>query len=150
MVHHDVGNVFEADGAFVQLASVFGGNAICTTAMDATLEVMEREDVPARSATRGRELRAGLERLFQQYQWIGEVRGMGMMQALELVEDRKTKEPSPKKAVALLEAAKEERLLIGTGGLYNHVIRIAPQLLMSEDEMADGLERLGKACKKVK
>jgi len=120
------------------------------TAMDATLEVMERENVPARSAERGRQLRAGLARLFEQHQWIGDVRGMGMMQALELVEDRVTKEPSSKKAAALLEAAKEERLLIGTGGLHGHVIRIAPQMLMSEDEVADGLERLGRACRKVK
>lgn len=130
--------------------STFGGNPICMTAMDATLEVMERENVPARSAERGRQLRAGLARLFEQHQWIGDVRGMGMMQALELVEDRVTKEPSSKKAAALLEAAKEERLLIGTGGLHGHVIRIAPQMLMSEDEVADGLERLGRACRKVK
>ena len=130
--------------------STFGGNAIATTAMDATLEVMQREDVPARSEQRGRQLRAGLDRLAQRYEWIGEVRGMGLMQALELVEDKKTKEPSPKKAGALLEAAKEERLLIGTGGLNGHVIRIAPQMLMTEADIADGLERLERACKKVK
>jgi 4-aminobutyrate aminotransferase len=129
--------------------STFGGNPVCMAAMDATLEVMEREDVPARSAARGRQLRAGLERLAERHAWIGEVRGMGLMQAMELVEDRGTKEPSPKKAAALLEAAKDERLLIGTGGLYGHVIRIAPQMLMSEDELADGLERLGKACRKI-
>ena len=129
--------------------STFGGNPICMTAMDATLEVMQREDVPARSERLGAQLRAGLERLAEQHAWIGDVRGMGMMQALELVEDRKTKEPSPRKAAALLEAAKAERLLIGTGGLFGHVIRIAPQLLMSEEELADGLERLAKACGRV-
>jgi 4-aminobutyrate aminotransferase-like enzyme len=130
--------------------STFGGNPISMAAMDATLEVMERENVPARSAVRGRQLRAGLDQLFQRYQWIGEVRGMGMMQALELVEDRTTKVPSPKKAVALLEAAREEGLLIGTGGMYGHVIRLAPQMLMSEAEIADGLGRLERACAKVK
>jgi 4-aminobutyrate aminotransferase-like enzyme len=130
--------------------STFGGNPVCMTAMDATLEIMEREAVPARSAALGKQLRAGLERLAQQHQWIGDVRGMGLMQAMELVEDRSTKEPSPKKATALLEAAKEERLLIGTGGLFGHVIRIAPQLLMSEAELADGLDRLGRACAKVR
>jgi 4-aminobutyrate aminotransferase-like enzyme len=129
--------------------STFGGNPVCLTAMDATLEIMERENVPARSAKLGKQLRAGLEQLAQQHGWIGDVRGMGMMQALELVEDRKTKEPSPKKAAALLEAAKAERLLIGTGGLFGHVIRIAPQMLMSEAELNDGLERLGRACRKV-
>jgi 4-aminobutyrate aminotransferase-like enzyme len=129
--------------------STFGGNPISMVAMDATLEVMEREQVPARSARLGRQLRAGLEALAAEHPWIGDVRGMGLMQALELVEDPKTKEPSPRKAGALLEAAKTERLLIGTGGLYGHVIRIAPQMLMSEDELADGLERLARACRRV-
>lgn len=129
--------------------STFGGNPVCMTAMDATLEIMERENVPARASERGRQLRAGLDRLAQRHEWIGDVRGMGMMQAMELVEDRKTRAPSPKKAAALLEAAREERLLIGTGGLNGHVIRIAPQMLMSEAEMAEGLEKLERACSRV-
>ena len=129
--------------------STFGGNPVCMAAMDATLEVMERENVPAKSAERGRQLRAGLDRLLREHAWIGDVRGLGMMQALELVEDRETKAPSPKKAAALLEAAKEERLLIGSGGLFGHVIRIAPQMLMSEQEIDDGLERLARACRKI-
>ncbi len=129
--------------------STFGGNPVCMAAMDATLEVMERERVPERSAERGRQLRLGLERLADIHPWIGDVRGMGMMQAMELVEDRESKAPSPQKAAALLEAAKEERLLIGTGGLFGHVIRIAPQMLMSEAELADGLDRLARACRKV-
>jgi len=129
--------------------STFGGNPVCLTAMDATLEIMEREQVPARSTRLGGRLRAGLEQLAERHSWIGDVRGMGMMQALELVEDRRSKEPSPKKAAALLEAAKAERLLIGTGGLFGHVIRIAPQLLLSEAELDDGLERLGRACQSV-
>lgn len=130
--------------------STFGGNPICMAAMDATIEVMEREDVPSRSAALGGKLRAGLEELAGRHPWIGEVRGMGMMQALELVEDPRTKEPSPKKAAALLEAAREEGLLIGTGGLFGHVIRIAPQMLMSEAELEDGLSRLSRAAEKLK
>ena len=129
--------------------STFGGNPVCMTAMDATLEIMQRENVPARAVGLGRILRAGLERLAQQFPWIGDVRGMGLMQAMELVEDPKTREPSPKRAAALLESAKQERLLIGTGGLFGHVMRIAPQLLMTEAELADGLERLERACKRV-
>jgi alanine-glyoxylate transaminase / (R)-3-amino-2-methylpropionate-pyruvate transaminase len=129
--------------------STFGGNPVCMTAMDATLEIMEREKVPARSAELGTRLRAGLERLAERYEWIGDVRGMGLMQALELVEDRRSKSPSPKRATALLEACKQERLLLGTGGLFGHVMRIAPQLLLSAAELDDGLERLARACARV-
>jgi alanine-glyoxylate transaminase/(R)-3-amino-2-methylpropionate-pyruvate transaminase len=130
--------------------STFGGNPVSMTAMDATLDVMERENVPARCAERGRQLRTGLDRLGERYAWIGAVRGMGMMQGLELVEDRESKAPSPSRAAALLEAARKEGLLIGTGGLYGHVIRIAPQMLMSESELADGLGRLERACATIK
>jgi alanine-glyoxylate transaminase/(R)-3-amino-2-methylpropionate-pyruvate transaminase len=130
--------------------STFGGNPVCLAAMDATLEVMERERVPDRSAALGQVLRERLDRLAARYPWIGEVRGMGLMQALELVEDPRTREPSPAKAGALLEAAREEGLLIGTGGLFGHVIRIAPQMLMSEAELGEGLDRLERACARVR
>jgi 4-aminobutyrate aminotransferase-like enzyme len=88
------------------------------------------------------ELKAG-------YDWIGDVRGMGLMQALELVQDRSTKEPAPQRAKALLEAAKDEGLLVGIGGLDGQVIRIGPSLLITEAEVAEGLDRLGRACERV-
>jgi 4-aminobutyrate aminotransferase-like enzyme len=115
----------------------------------ATHEIMVRENVPARASVRGAQLRAGLDELQRRHAWIGEVRGMGLMQAMELVEDRQTKQPSPAKAKQLLEAAKTEGLLIGIGGLHGHVIRMGPSLLISEDEIADGLDRLDRACRRV-
>ena len=71
------------------------------------------------------------------------------MQALELVQDRGTKEPAPQRAKALLEAAKDEGLLVGVGGLHGQVIRIGPSLLVTEAELAEGLDRLGRACERV-
>jgi 4-aminobutyrate aminotransferase len=129
--------------------STFGGNPVCMAAMATTMDVMVREDTPGRSAARGKQLRDGLEALAAKHPWIGEVRGMGLMQALELVDDRQTKEPSPQKAKALMEATKEERILAGVGGLHGHVIRLGPSMLITEDEVADGLERLARACKRV-
>jgi alanine-glyoxylate transaminase/(R)-3-amino-2-methylpropionate-pyruvate transaminase len=129
--------------------STYGGNPVCTAAADATLEVMAREDVPARSQARGGQLRQGLEELYGAHEWIGEVRGMGLMQALELVEDRSSKEPSPGKAKAVLEATREEGLLLGVGGLKGNVIRIGPSMLVSEAEVEDALDRLRRACRRV-
>lgn len=129
--------------------STFGGNAVAMAAGIATNEVMVRENVPARSAERGRQLRAGLSRLANKYEWIGEARGLGLMQGLELVEDRASKTPSPARAKKLLEMAKEERLLIGVGGLFGHVIRFGPSMLITEAEMDDALGRLEKACARV-
>ena len=129
--------------------STFGGNPICMSAVDATLSVMAREEVPKRSAERGRQLREGLEKLYEEHPWIGDVRGMGLMQGIELVEDRASKEPSSQKGSALLEATKEEGLLIGMGGIHGHVARVAPQMLVTEEETADALDRLSRACRKV-
>jgi 4-aminobutyrate aminotransferase-like enzyme len=74
---------------------------------------------------------------------------MGLMQALEIVEDPRTKRPDAKRAQAVLEGAKAERALIGIGGLHGHVIRIGPSLLISEDEIDDGLHRLDRACSRA-
>ncbi len=129
--------------------STFGGNPVSMAAASATLQVMVEEDVPSRAQVRGNELWSGLMDLYAHYPWIGEVRGMGLMQAMELVEERATKEPAPAIAKSLLEAAKDEGLLIGVGGLHGHVIRIGPSLLITEEEVSEGLERLRRACQRV-
>jgi 4-aminobutyrate aminotransferase len=129
--------------------STFGGNPISMAAGIATNDVMVREKVPARAAARGKQLRKGLDELGRRYEWIGDVRGMGLMQALEIVEDKKSKTPNPQKAKALLEATRDEGLLIGLGGLNGHVIRMGPSLLVTEEETADALARMSKACATV-
>ena len=129
--------------------STFGGNPVAMAAASATLDIMVGEDVPTRAEARGAQLAGGLRELKEDYDWIGDVRGMGLMQALELVQDRSTKEPAPQRAKALLEAAKDECLLIGIGGLHGQVIRIGPSLLITEAEVAEGLDRLGRACGRV-
>lgn len=127
--------------------STYGGNPVSMAAAGATISVMEEEDVPARSAERGAQVRATLEALQQEYEWIGEVRGMGLMQAIELIEGGGSREPSPARANAVKEAARDERLLLGTGGLANHVIRMGPSMLITEEETSEALERLTRACR---
>lgn len=129
--------------------STFGGNPLCTAAVATGIQVMQREQVPARAAEQGAQLREGLDVLAARYSWIGEARGMGLMQALELVHDPHTKTPAPELGAALLEAAKERGLLIGLGGLHGHVIRVGPSLLISRDEVDQLLDRLAAACAAV-
>lgn len=129
--------------------STFGGNPVMMAAADATMGVMEREDVPTRAARLGARLRDGLEALQERFSFIGDVRGMGLMQALELVEDRTTKEPAPDKTRRLMEAAKDEGLLLGKGGLWGNIIRIAPPMLIDEDGIDEGLRRIERALSSV-
>ncbi|HEU4994887.1 MAG TPA: aspartate aminotransferase family protein [Gemmatimonadaceae bacterium] len=140
----------EVANAFTGLTiSTFGGSPITMSAAEATLDVMEREDVPTRSAERGRQLRDHLLALKDKYAVIGDVRGMGLMQGVELVEDRKTKEPATKRTNRLLEAAKKQGLLIGKGGLYGNVLRIAPSMLVSKADVDDAAARLDRAFAEI-
>jgi 4-aminobutyrate aminotransferase len=129
--------------------ATFGGNPVCAVAALATIETVEREGVVERSEAMGQRLRNGLDTLADRFPYVGEVRGMGLMQAMELVEDRASKKPSPSKTVSLMEEAKREGLLIGKGGLYGNVLRIAPPMLVSEAQIDEAIEKLGRAMARV-
>jgi 4-aminobutyrate aminotransferase-like enzyme len=129
--------------------STFGGNPISMAAVCATQDVLRDEGAPLNAQERGDQLRAGLEAIQERHPWIGDVRGMGLMQGMEIVKDPGTKEPDGRRTAALLEATREDGLLVGQGGLHGTVIRIGPSLLITEDEIAEGLQRLGRACDKV-
>jgi 4-aminobutyrate aminotransferase-like enzyme len=119
------------------------------TAAATTIDVLERENAPQRASERGKQLRAHLDGFKEQFPFIGDVRGMGLMQALEFVEDRKTKEPAPKMTVQFMEAAKRHGLLLGKGGLYGNVIRISPSMLVSAAEVDDAADRMRRALAEV-
>ncbi|MEM7133298.1 MAG: aspartate aminotransferase family protein [Chloroflexota bacterium] len=129
--------------------STFGGNPVCCAAAIGTLEEMKREYNPQRSAEIGGLLRAGLEDLQAKYPLIGEVRGKGFMQGIEVVADRKTKEPGPQYAGALLDSAKALGLLIGKGGLYSNCLRVAPPLIATKEHVDEALEKLDYAFANV-
>ncbi|MFN7995676.1 MAG: aspartate aminotransferase family protein [Bryobacteraceae bacterium] len=115
--------------------STFGGNPITTTAAKAVLDLIEEENLLANVAETGAYLRATLEELRDRYPVIGDVRGMGLMQALELVEDRVRKTPAPEAAAELMEAARRNGLLVGKGGLYGNCIRISPPMNIHKSDV---------------
>ncbi len=125
--------------------STFGGNPVSCAAAKTSIEVMEREDVPARSARLGARLKEGLDALAEQHTAIGDVRGKGLMLALEFVEDRATKKPDAAAATQIMERTRELGLLVGKGGLYGNVLRIAPPMLIEDSDIDEALELLGKA-----
>ncbi len=130
--------------------STFGGNPVACAASLATISVLEEEADPQHVAKVGKLLRSGLEKLQEKYLVIGEVRGMGLMQGLELVKDRTSKEPSPQATAQLFEATRELGLLIGKGGLNGNVIRITPPMTATEEDVVVALDLLDKAFQKVK
>lgn len=122
--------------------STFGGNPVATAAAKAVLDFIEEENLMANAAATGAHLRAGLEELRAEFPLIGDVRGRGLMQALELVKDRATKEPAPEETARLMEAARDQRILIGKGGLYGNVIRISPPLNIARTSVDEFIRRL--------
>ncbi len=94
-------------------------------------------------------LRAGLEKLQEKYPLIGDVRGMGLMQGVELVKDRQTKEPAPAHVNALFEQTRARGMLIGKGGMYGNVLRIAPPLIATKEHVEEALNILDHAFAQI-
>ncbi len=130
--------------------STFGGNPVTSVAARAVIEVIEEENLLENCHVVGGYFRSGLEALKEKYPLIGDVRGMGMMQAIELVKDRQTKEPAPEAAGQLLERARDNGLLIGKGGLYGNVIRMAPPMNISKADVDEGIRLLDKSLSEVR
>jgi len=130
--------------------STFGGNPVTSVAARATIEVIEEENLRENAYTVGAYFRGKLEELQQKYPLIGDVRGMGLMQALELVKDRQTKDPAPEATLQLMERARDNGLLIGKGGLYGNVIRLSPMLNISKADVDEAARLLDKSFAEVR
>jgi 4-aminobutyrate aminotransferase len=130
--------------------STFGGNPVTSVAARATIEVIEEENLLENAHVVGNYFRGKLDGLKEKYPVIGDVRGMGLMQALELVKDRQTKEPAPAEATQLMECARDNGLLIGKGGLYGNVIRLSPMLNIGKADVDEAIKLLDKSMGKLR
>ena len=110
---------------------------------------MEEEASPQQVAQVGRHFRDGLEKLWEQYPLIGEIRGKGLMQGVEKVKDQKSKEPAAQEVNFLFEETRKRGLLIGKGGLYGNVLRIAPPLIATKDHVDEAIDILDHAFAQV-
>jgi 4-aminobutyrate aminotransferase len=129
--------------------STFGGNPVTSVAARAVIEVIEEENLLENTHVVGGYFRQRLEELKDKYILIGDVRGMGMMQAIELVRDRQTKEPATVETTELMERARTNGLLIGKGGLYGNVIRMAPPMNISKADVDEGIGLLDRSLSEV-
>jgi 4-aminobutyrate aminotransferase len=108
--------------------STFGGNPVTTTQSKAVLDYIDENNLKQNCEQTGAYLRGRLEELKDKHELIGDVRGMGLLQALELVEDRQSKKPATAQTAMVMEAARENRILIGKGGMFGNVIRLSPPM----------------------
>ncbi len=134
--------------------STFGGNPLCAAGALATIELMLSADLQGNALKMGQLLAERLGRLTEQHPFVAEVRGKGLMQALELcrpgTEDRSGgPEPWSEAAAGVMEATRRRGLLVGRGGLFGNVLRIAPPLSVTETEVNEAADILDDAVAEV-
>jgi 4-aminobutyrate aminotransferase len=118
--------------------STFGGNPIATTAANATLDYVLSHDLQANAAACGEIIIGGLKDAAKGLKTVADVRGKGLMFAVDMA-DPATGKPSAALAAKVLEATKARGLLVGKGGLYGATLRMAPPLTLTQDEAREGL-----------
>lgn len=119
--------------------STFGGNPVTSVAAKATIDLIEEDRLMDNAATVGGYYRDGLESLKEKHDLIGDVRGMGLLQAIELVKDRATKEPAPEATNQFMEECRKRGLLVGKGGFFANVIRTSPPLNVARSDVDEAI-----------
>ena len=129
-----------ADSMQGNTISTFGGNPVTCTAARATIQVVEEENLVENARVMGNRLREGLNALKDKYPIIGDVRGMGLMQGMELVGEKKA--PDAEGTKRLMELTKDAGLLLGKGGTFGNVLRVAPPLNVNREQVDQALKVL--------
>jgi len=122
--------------------NTFGGNPVSCAAGLAVLRVMQREQLQARAEDTGIYLRSGLEQLASRHALIGQVRGAGLFNAVELVSDRSSREPAVDQAKTAVNAMREHGVLIGRTGRRGNVLKLRPPLVFGRTHADLLIERL--------
>jgi 4-aminobutyrate aminotransferase/(S)-3-amino-2-methylpropionate transaminase len=128
------------------LGTTYGGNPLACAAALAVIEAFEKEDLLGRANYLGERIMGAMRRIQQRHpDLVGDVRGRGPMAAMELVRDAESKTPDKERTGKVVEAALQEGLILLTAGQYGNVIRTLMPLPITDDELEEGLEILGRA-----
>jgi 4-aminobutyrate aminotransferase/(S)-3-amino-2-methylpropionate transaminase len=130
------------------LGGTYGGNPIACAAALGAIEVIEQDNLVERANKIGKIMNEALTQMAKKYSIIGDVRGRGAMQAIELVKPGTT-EPNPEALTAAIKYCISKGVLILTAGTYANVIRLLPPLVIEEDLLRDGLAVLDEALASV-
>jgi len=122
------------------LGGTFGGNPLSCVAGLAAIEAIESENLIARAAELGRIVEARLGAMKNKYDLIGDVRNLGLSIGIELVKDRKTKEPAARQTVEVIEDCHSRGLMLMSCGAFKNVLRPMPPLIIEQEELECGLD----------
>lgn len=129
--------------------STYGGNPVSSATAIATINYIQEHNLVDNAYHQGNTLSNAMHEMKNYYDFIGEVRGMGLMQAFEIVKPDGKKTPDPDKTNQLIDAARNNGLLLGKGGLYANTIRIAPHLNVSSLDMGNAIEIIARSLQDI-
>ena len=127
----------------------YGGNPVSCAVALKVIEIMRRDNIPGRAQKIGEIMRKRLDEMAEKHRLIGDVRGLGAMLAIELVKDRRSKEPAAEETAKVIERAREKGLLLLRAGIYLNVIRLHPPLTIEEENLLRGLDILEESMREV-
>jgi 4-aminobutyrate aminotransferase / (S)-3-amino-2-methylpropionate transaminase / 5-aminovalerate transaminase len=131
------------------LGGTFGGNPVACAAALAVLAELTETDMLTRATRQGELIRARLDPLAERLGIVGEVRGLGPMVGLELVTDKKSKEPAKQAAAAVVKRCIDNGVLILKAGTYDNVVRLLAPLVITEEDLSKGLDVLVEALEEA-
>lgn len=118
-----------------ELSSTWGGNPLASSAVLAVLDAMKNEDLPGRALELGEYLKPKFVNLQKKYKFLGDVRGRGLVIGLEIVEPSDRYTPSGNITKLIIQSCAENGLILGKVGQFGHIIRIAPPLVITKEEI---------------
>ncbi len=133
-----------------ELGSTYGGNPVSCAAVSAVLKVIREEKILKNAQTIGEIFRTRLAKLVDASPYVGDVRGIGLVYGIELVEDKKTKEPAPRLTSQLIDLCAQKGLLIGSVGVFGNVVRVAPPLVINEAQANESIDIMESCIKLLK
>lgn len=132
-----------------EIGTTYGGNPMACAAALKVLEIVERDNLAARAQVIGDVFMGRMHQWQKTIEMIGDVRGLGAMVAMEIVKDRKTKEPAPEEAKQVVAKCAQNGLIGLMAGIYGNVIRFLVPLVITDEQLEQGLDILGDAVEKV-
>lgn len=131
------------------LGGTYGGNPLACAAALAVLEAMDAQQLPARAARMGDRLRVRFCQWAGRHSCIGDIRGLGAMVGMELVQDRETKTPDKALTGRLQAAALERGVILLSSGTYGNTVRVLAPLTTSDEILDEGLDAVEQALESV-
>jgi 4-aminobutyrate aminotransferase/(S)-3-amino-2-methylpropionate transaminase len=132
------------------LGTTYGGNPLACAAALAVLDTFEEEDLLTKANALGDKVMSAMREIQDKHPgFVGDVRGLGPMAAMEFVTDAGSKTPDKERNAKIVQAALQEGLLLLTAGQYSNCIRTLMPLNINDDELEEGLAILGRAVGSV-